>query len=77
MLQPRVEVLRGAGDSDGEGELDHGGCPSGFEEKQWDAWFVAYWKMLRYYARLAQQEGVEMLAVNSGLYCASRQASRA
>ena len=83
MLKPHVDLLR---DEKPVGRFwrgDIGGCPASwghpppgvvpFTAAQWEAWFASYRQFLAPYAALAEREGVEMLAINTELYCANKQ----
>jgi hypothetical protein len=86
MLKPHIDLLR---DNKPRGRFwrgDVGGCPEGmppaphppagvtpFTSSQWATWFASYSKFIGSYAALAQAEGVEMLAVNTELYCPNKQ----
>ncbi len=86
MLKPHIDLLR---DNKPRGRFwrgDIGGCPEGmppapqppagvtpFTPQEWTSWFASYREFLGGYAALAQAEGVEMLAVNTELYCPNKQ----
>lgn len=77
MLKPHVDLLR---NSHPKGVYWRGdiGCSheSPFGPPGWTSWFKSYSAFIVKYARLAQEEGVELLSLNCELYCANRQASR-
>eukprot|EP01052_Picozoa_sp_SAG31_P001026 SAG31_NODE_33_length_32018_cov_69.763088_10_plen_511_part_00 len=87
MLKPHVDLLR---DNKPRGRFwrgDIGGCPATdwgknspkdiapFNGSQWDAWFASYSRFLAPYASLAEAEGVELLSLNTELYCPNKQAA--
>jgi hypothetical protein len=85
MLKPHVDLLRDEKPAGRFWRGDIGGCPATdwgpksphdvtpFTPAQWTAWFDSYAKFLLPYAKLAHAEGVEMLAVNTELYCPNKQ----
>ncbi len=66
MLKPQVDLLN-------DSAHWRGNIGDGFSSQQWDAWFASYGAMLLNYAKLAQQEHVEMLAVSTELIAACLQ----
>ena len=83
LLKPHVDLLRsekGTPSHDGTyWRGDIGGCypkdefDAPFTQAQWSEWFASYARMFVPYAELAAAEGVEMLSINTELYCPSRQ----
>eukprot|EP00051_Salpingoeca_urceolata_P002198 m.48023 g.48023 ORF g.48023 m.48023 type:complete len:661 (+) comp11963_c0_seq1:124-2106(+) len=83
MLKPHVDLLRNHKPAGAFWRGDIGGCPATwntsvtpFTDAQWDAWFASYAEFLMPYAQLAEREHVEMLSVNTELYCPNRQEQR-
>lgn len=74
MLKPHVDLLTNSHPDGLYWRGDIGGCPPGataFTPSEWDAWFESYAKFYLPYAKLAEDEKVDLLSINCELYCAN------
>merc|ERR1712224_1000029 len=76
MLKPHIDLLRNNKPHGAFWRGDIGGCPADwnssvtpFSEVEWNKWFQSYEEFIIPYAELAESEGVEMLSLNTELYC--------
>jgi hypothetical protein len=71
MLKPHVDLMH---DMLPCGHYWRGEIGTSFSAKEWEAWMASYEAMFLPYARLAEEEGVEMLSINCELYVANAKA---
>ena len=72
LLKPHIDLLR---DNKPNGRYWRGNIGTNFNESEWDAWFRSYEAFIIPYARMAQEENVSMLSVNTELLVPNKWAS--